>query len=234
MVVKRKISKEKYILAGVLTFLIFGLGLTLGVIIDNYRVKYIEEVSKLQELEYKSIHFQYLYLTTLEDGDDISCPVLKTALEKTISDLSDSLNKFAEYEEETQLNQVDYELAARHYLLDNLRYWLFAKKSKEACGLDMVSILYFYSEDCSVCPNQGIILTYFKKIFKEKVLIFPINVDLENEPMIDIFMQRYNVTSFPTLVIEDERHEGIMMRDELGGLICSVLEESEGCAEIEG
>lgn len=231
MVVKRRISKEKYILAAVLTILIFSLGLTLGAIIDNYRVKYIEDVSKLQEAEYKSLQFQYLYLTTLEQEGE-SCPVLSATLERTVNDLSSSLNKFLEYEKETRLNKDDYQLAARSYLLDNLRYWLFAQKSKEKCGLDIVSVLYFYSEDCSICPNQGIILSYYKKIFGEKILVFPINVDLENEPMINILTTNFNVTSYPTLIIEGKKYEGVIRKDPLGEIICDSLENETECEEL--
>jgi len=228
MVVKRKISRGKYILAGVLTILIFSLGITLGVIVDNYRVQYIEDVSRQQEAEYKSLQFQYLYLTSLEQAGE-SCPVLSATLEKTVTDLSSSLNKFLEYEKETKLNEKDYEFAARSYLLDNLRYWLFAQKSKEKCGLDIVNILYFYSEGCTICPNQGIILSYYKKIFGEKLLIFPINVDLDNEPMIDILIKNFDITTYPTLIIEGEKYEGVMRKDPLGELICSSLENANEC-----
>jgi len=231
MVVKRRISRGKYFLAGFLTILIFSLGLTLGALLDNYRVKYIEDVSRQQEAEYKSLQFQYLYLTTLEEEGQ-SCPVLRATLEKTVNDLSSSLNKFLEYEKKTQLNKQDYNIAARMYLLDNLRYWIFAKKSKEKCGLDIVNILYFYSEDCTVCPSQGIILSYYKKIFGEKLLVFPINVDLEDEPMIKILLENFDITTYPTLIIEGKKYEDVVRKDELKELICSSFENADECEEI--
>ena len=89
----------------------------------------------------------------------------------------------------------------------------------------MVSVLYFYSlKDCTVCPDQGVILTYFKKIFDERLLVFPINVDLEKEePFIKIMRSRYNITSYPSIVIQEKKHEGVVQKTDLSRLICGAF-----------
>ena len=58
---ERKISKEKYILAALLTLLIFSLGLTLGILLDSVRLQKSEKLSKQQEVDYGSLQLQYLY-----------------------------------------------------------------------------------------------------------------------------------------------------------------------------
>ena len=161
MAIKRKISKGKYIFALILTLIIFVLGLALGMLFDNLRVNWAEGENKKQEVDYLSLQFQYLYLTTLKDKN-ASCSVLHSAMEESIMDLSKSLDTFIKYKEETKINKERYGQIGRNYILDNLKYWLFAKKTKEECDLDVVNILYFYSENnCPTCPNQGVILTYF-------------------------------------------------------------------------
>ena len=232
MVVKRKISKDKYVPAFILTSIIFVLGLALGMLFDNLRVKWTESENRGQEVDYLSLQFQYLYLTTLKDKND-SCSALHTAMEKAIRDLSESLQTTIKYKKETKINKKEYELVGRRYILDNLRYWLFAKKTKEECDLDVVNILYFYSEkNCQTCPDQGVILTYFKNKFGDKLLIFPIDVDYEeNEPVITILEKQYKITKTPTLVIEDKKYEGIINEEELKKIICtSFKHEDEICS----
>ena len=228
MAVKRKISKDKYILAFILTSIIFILGLTLGMLFDNLRVKWAEGENKEQEVDYLSLQFQYLYLTTLKDKN-ASCSVLHTSMEKSIGDLSDSLQTFMNYKEQTKINKKEYELVGRVYILDNLKYWLFAKKTKEECDLDVVNVLYFYSEaNCPICPRQGIILTYFKKVFGDKLLVFPIDVDYEEqEPTITILKNQYRITRYPTLIIEDEKYEGVISNEELKKIICASFKHEE-------
>ena len=224
----RELSKNKYILAGVLTILIFSLGLTLGFILENYRYTAVDEINKGQDVNYLSLQLQYLYLNSLSGQNN--CPVLSTALKNTVQDLSASLEEVVSFEENKQLASVRQKLVQRRYILDNLRYWLLAKESKQRCNLDIVTILYFYSSDCSSCPNQGTILTYFKNLFGEKVLIFPINLDLRaDEPTIDIALSQFNVTKYPTLVIADTKYEGVLKRDQLQEIICTSLHNASPC-----
>ena len=96
MVESRPISKDKYIIAGIFTFLIFSLGIVLGMVVDNERIKWLDDTTKEQELNFKSLQFQYLYLTNLGDEPN-TCSALQVALKKTIRDLSDSLTDFQEF-----------------------------------------------------------------------------------------------------------------------------------------
>ena len=228
MAIQRRISKSKYVLAGVMTFMIFSLGLTLGIILDNYRLKWADREIKKQEMEYSSLQFQYLYISTLKAGNE-SCAVLSTALEKSTAQLGESLDRFLEYEKQTNINNGDYQIIRRQYLNDNLRYWFFARRAEELCDLDKVSVLYFHSLDyCEICPRQGVILTYFKKVFDDRLLVFPINVDLESEEsMITILRSRYNVSTYPTLIVEDRRFEGVVEKNELKGIICGAFSSTQ-------
>ena len=231
---QRKLSKDKYILAGVITFLIFALGLTLGFIIDEKRYSLIEEVNMEQEAKYLSLQVQYLYLNSFRSYNN-SCPVLSATLKETVEDLSDTLSEVIAYEEEEEVTDKRKEVVMRRYALDNLRYWLLAQEGKKECHLDLVTILYFYATDCPSCPNQGTILTYFKKQFGEKVLIFPINLDFRTkEPMIEIAMAQFNITKYPTIIIDNKKYEGVIKKEELEPIICKSLKESEYCPKING
>jgi len=225
MTVERKISFDKYILAGLITLLIFSLGLALGMVVDNMRVDATLQANKEQEINYQSLQLQYAFLTSLPNASD-SCPTLKVALDKSVAELGESLDTFEDYKEGgTRINEKDYNLIGRKYLLDNINYWFFSEKAKDLCDINMVSVLYFYSlKDCTVCPDQGVILTYFKKIFDERLLVFPINTDLEKEePFIKIMRSRYNITSYPSIVIQEKKYEGVVQKPELSRLICGAF-----------
>ncbi|MBT4651133.1 hypothetical protein HOC13_01275 [Candidatus Woesearchaeota archaeon] len=229
METKRKISKDKYILAAILTALIFSLGLTLGFLMENYRGNWMEKVNKNQENEYESLQLQYYYINELEGQEDI-CPVLQTTLNGAIEDLSESLSEFLEYEKDSRLDPEEFDMAGRKYLLDNIRYWLFAKKSKELCNLEIVPILYFYEEDCPNCPSQGTLLTYFRNTFEGKVLVFPINMNFQDsESLLKILASEFKVNQYPTLIIDGKKYEGMIPKQQLHELICESLTEDELC-----
>lgn len=221
MVVERKISIKVYVLAGILTFLVFSLGLMLGIILDNERLAWGQEESQKQELHYKSLQLQYLFMNELENTNK-SCNVLQSTLQRTISELGETLDKVIEYKKDAAFNVDNYAILQHQYIIDNLKYWMLAKKTKKMCGTDVVNILYFYSgKNCPRCPDQGVILTYYKKLLKERLLVFPIDIDMkEQEPTIDLLARTFDVEILPTLIIEDKSVEGITSKEGLAELLC--------------
>ncbi|MBR9676430.1 hypothetical protein GOV05_05460 [Candidatus Woesearchaeota archaeon] len=233
MVVKRRVSKARYLIAATITLLIFIPGLLLGMIIDNERVRSLEFQSELQELDFKSLQFNYLYLSYIQNSSE-QCVPLKVNLEYSIKELGKSLDSIEEYKQES--NPKNLELISRKYLLDNLNYWLLSKKTKELCGLDTVSVLYFFNSDCDICPNQGIILTYYKKKLGDRFLVFPINTDMkEDEQMIGLFENIYNITSYPSIVISSTTYKGVVKKEEMRAILCDEYElgiNSSDCQEL--
>ena len=169
-----------------------------------------------------------MYLTSFSNYNN--CPILETALKEATTELDKSLRGVMEFEENNEVNNERKLLMQRRYIVDNLRYWLLAKESKEKCSLDIVPIIYFYNTNCPSCPNQGTILTYYKKLLGEKVLIFPINLDLrKEEPMVEIVMNQFNVDSLPTLIINNKKYVGVVRQEQLGEIICSSLKNASEC-----
>tara|TARA_Y100000310_G_scaffold165353_1_gene165100 strand:+ start:181 stop:876 length:696 start_codon:yes stop_codon:yes gene_type:complete len=225
----RKISKDKYLVAGIITFLIFSLGLTLGFLLEDHRYNLVEEVNTEQDINYLSLQLQYLYLNAFSNQDN--CPILATTLKTTVKDLSDSLGEVIAFEEEKDISETRRNAVMRRYVLDNLRYWLLARESQQRCNLDIVPILYFYAKACPSCPNQGTVLTYFKNLFGEQVLVFPINLDLvHEEPMVEIVASQFDITRYPTIIINNKKYEGVVKKDQLQKLICESLQDSEHCS----
>lgn len=228
MVVKRKVSINRYVVAGVITFLVFTLGLLLGLILDNERVQYLDRRAELQKIDYNSLQLQYLYLSDIQEKNS-SCPALREALKNSIKELSYSLELLETYQENTQINSKEYDLISRKYLLDNIRYWIFSKKTKEICNEDIINILYFYSEnDCDICHNQGTILSYFKIKLQDEILIFPLNIDTK-EDFINLLQVQYNISTYPSIIINDEKFEGVVSKERLLKIVCENSINKEKC-----
>lgn len=218
--VERKFRKERFIAIAFFTFVIFVLGVLIGSVIDNERVDALSYESKVIDIDYKSNQLQYQYFDTL-DKSNKSCKILPKVIEISMDTLSDSLEKITNYKEDGILNDKEYNLLERKYLLDNLKYWMFTKQANTMCNKDTVTILYFYSDsDCKTCPNQGVILTYYKKILQNELLVFPINVDVKDESMIELIKTSYNVTTLPHLVIDEKSNSGLVTKEKMHELLC--------------
>ncbi|MCK4905934.1 MAG: hypothetical protein KAS64_00200 [Spirochaetes bacterium] len=169
----RRIKKNKYALAGILTVLVFTSGLLLGLVINEQKLDYIQQLSKTQSADYASLQFQFNYIENLENSaltNEEKCDVLSATLENNLKLLSPALEKLEAYELNGDIENEDYILLKREYTISNLRYWILAEKSNTMCNTDTISILYFHTQDCPLCNDQGYILSQIKKIFKDQLL----------------------------------------------------------------
>ncbi len=223
--VARKLSTKRYVVAGIITTLVFVLGVSLGIIFENARVVHNEELLKDQEASIASLQLQYFYISEMQNSNDV-CPVLTTALTDSIERLGESLEKVEQTIADNKINYNEKKRIQRIYMQDNIRYWLFSKTVQEKCNSNVLNILYFFSEDCDVCPNQGVVLSYFKKIYQDKILIFPINTDID-EDMINLIKIQFNVTTYPTLIINDQKFQGIVKKDQLNSILCNAFNETD-------
>jgi len=215
---------HRYVIAGVITLLLFLLGFSLAIILDLSRSKWAESKISEQEVEYKSIQMQYQLISEIMNSNknsNESCGAMKVALTSAVIDLNKALDKFLKYEKESRID-IKAETTKREYFLANIRYWMLADKYIERCKPeDLVIILYFYDPICVDCPRQGTLLTYYKNIFGNRLLVFPLDMSLESyEPVANMMKELYNVTYYPTIVINNTKYEGVIEKEELKRLIC--------------
>ena len=229
----RSLSRDKYIIAGTITLGVFLLGLFLGLAIEGKRVNYIESVSRRQNLDFSSLQLQYTFIDQL--SQEKNCLAVQNTFEQNINNLESTRIRLENFDREATLNKNELDMLKNEYLLAQIRYWLLAERTRELCGVDIVNILYFFSDEkeCPDCEKQAFVLTYLKKRFKDKLLIFSFDSKFEVEPMVPLLKKTYNVTAYPTIVIEGEPKIQFQNKDTILKEICSYYKEKpEDCAEI--
>ncbi|MFH0868050.1 MAG: hypothetical protein V1831_01950 [Candidatus Woesearchaeota archaeon] len=216
----RQISKEKYIVAGLITGGIFLLGVLFGLVIEGKRLGYVDDVSKEQNLDFSSLQLQYAFIDQL--SQEKNCEGVSNTFEENVGNLEITRERLETFDQDAKLNKKEFDTLKREYVLAQIRFWLLAKRTKELCGNEMVTILYFLSDnkECPNCDNQAFVLTYLKKIFKEKLLIFSFDSKFNQEPMISILKNTYEITNYPTIVIESEKYEGLTNKEDILKIIC--------------
>jgi hypothetical protein len=217
---RREIYKRKYFITGIFTILIFIVGFFLGIIVDNKRIESIRTKTEIQEIDLIDLQLQYDYLNKIIGQND-NCEVMKIALESAVKRLGESLSKVEKYEEETATKSQDYIRIKKKYLLDNIRYWNVAEEAKEYCNLSVLSVLYFYSDSCEICPNQGVILSYYKNLYGDSLLVFPLDASMQDIGILRMIILKYNITELPSLVINNKVYSGVVNKEELKEIICN-------------
>jgi len=214
----RKRRTGLYAAAFAITTIIFVLGILLGMVVEERRINYAEVRYSQDRVNYESLQLQQLYLATLSNGE--GCEAFSATLDNYVKRLEETRTRVERYSEDASLQPRELDELRRRYVIAELNYWLLARKTKETCESDVVSVVYFYSKDCSECQNQGYVLDYLKKVFGERLLVFALDADFKQEDMIAIVKNTFNVTQTPSLIVESEKFEGFISKDKLSEIIC--------------
>lgn len=217
MAVKRKLSIKKYLLAFVLTIIIFSGGIVAGILLENARLQFAQQSTLEEKVNLRSLQLQQQFI----QSGSADCPTLHKILDNSINELGRKNELIVDYEQRAILNDKEFQLQRRDYFLTEIQFYLIAKEIEQKCQKQSVKILYFYDRD--KYETQGDILGYLKKRFGPDLLIFSFDVEFIEEPMIHILLTSYNITTFPAIVIEDTIFEGHKKVEELKAEICKTF-----------
>ncbi len=207
--VKRKqemVSFKVYVFTFILTVIIFSLGLLLGVTLENERQRIVHE----DLVQYQSDLENIMLQEALIEGDSMECesfPLMFKDLYKNLDNMGETLE---DYQARGKFHESEFEKLKVQYTTLSIRTWLLMEKVRKSCPGDLSTILYFYSsKSCRDCLSQGVVLDAIKKEYGMRVMIFPIDKDLEH-PGVHSLSAYFNVTTAPTLVVNSRiKHEGL-------------------------
>ena len=216
-------------MAFLLTLIIFSLGVLMGLTIEGKRISMDERLLQEQELELSSSQLQYAFINSL--GDKESCPTVQSVLGENLFNLEKISRKVVEHAADSKLSDQEFDRLKRRYSLEQLRYWFLAENVREQCEQSFTRVIYFYSDNqnCQYCREQAVVLNYLKAIFGESLLVFSLDEQLD-EPMIRLLKKNYDVTEFPTLIVEDSVIVGepFVSNEQLTKEVCSIINH-ESC-----
>ncbi|MEM4336413.1 MAG: hypothetical protein QXG86_00205 [Candidatus Woesearchaeota archaeon] len=218
--------KGKYFIAAFITAAIFLLGMLFGMVIEGKRSDLLNGVVEEQKLFFGSLQLQYQLISEFEQQKN--CPAVSATFEEYVKELVKAQERLDKYEKDsTGINKENFLMLKQEYTQAEINYWLLARKTKELCDRDFVTILFFYApeEQCVYCNEQSFVLTYLKELLKEKVLIFSFDATLEKEPLIKMLINIYNIKNYPAIVVDGKPFEGLQDRDFILKLVCKEFKE---------
>jgi len=215
----RKVNWKIYVFSLIVTIMIFVLGLSIGLVIEKERLQAVEEINLDQNVKMKSLQLQQFYL----ESGDVNCEAMNNLFEVNMQELSESMNRVIEYNKKSLIDSSLFEYQLRDYFLTEIQFLLFSSEIEKSCGMDAVTVVYFYDE--SQQDVQGDVLDYLKKIFGQEMLVFSFDSTFKEEPMIDVLISSYGVETFPAVIVNGEKFEGGVGAGELKEYICSEFKE---------
>lgn len=214
---KKQINVGTLLSAFIISTILFVAGLYVGYGISTQKLSSVEKEILEINRDVENFQIQFLLLDVL--GENATCPVLKNTL-SDINKRSYALGSKLEASnpESEILTYREYINLKKEYSRVLIGYWLLANKFQKSCLSDITTIVYFYSKTCDRCDDQGVVLTYLKNKYGEKLLVFALDTDLD-EPSIEAIKKHYEIKKYPSLIINGKLYEGFLGVDELEEII---------------
>jgi hypothetical protein len=212
---KRTVSVPIYAAAFAISLAIFLVGIYIGTLIDQANIRSIsDDVSNISE---KVASIQLLLLA--EGNSSAFCPVYSSSLDSIDGDVERIGYKLTYLEDEKGV--YDAELKKKYFIVEAESY-LLSQKVRSLCGDDSVLLINFYSNaDCERCRDQGV------EILKARDALSSSGIDVKlfsfdgeiGSPVAEAFAMQYNVTSYPSVVINGRTYGGFKGSDDLQAYI---------------
>lgn len=197
-------QKHAFWQALIVTIIIFGVGVFLGVVLENWRTSKVTDLYQQSELGILDIKLQ----SEIYSLGEFDC---KKAVEENIA-FADKIFEEAKilenYEDASRLTK---NLKIQHKKYDLLRTNLLLNsiKIKEKCGEDYNEIVYFYQYDnpsLEIKAKQSVFSKILTELKEEKgydILLIPIAGD-NDITAINLLIDEYEIKELPTIMINRE------------------------------
>ena len=196
---ERTISWGIYAVAFAAAVVIFGIGMWAGLQIERGVTDQLMGTASTLNQNWVSLET----LLLMEDSP-MFCTYLQDQMTSFDSETFD-LGKKIGYMEERR--GVDPNLKSEYMSLE-IRDYLTAQRINKRCGTNTSLILYFVSSSsCPTCPQQGTELT--KARDNNDIRVYTFDMDVTNS-MVGSLAKIYNITNYPSIVVNDKTYSGIM------------------------
>lgn len=201
---------KKYLLTFLITVLVFLSAFALSNFFNDKKITSLREIEDKISTDIMSSETQYSLLAE-SSCKDLSGNVLS-------QELNTLAQKLTYTEENLGKNSSDLIRLKTYYTLLQIKDYLLMKKISVKCNTKPVFILYFYSNDCTECEQQGYVLTYLREQYPNlRIYSFDYNMD---NPALRTMISLFKVkNTLPAIVINDKVYNGFIDKDKISSTL---------------
>ncbi len=212
----KKLNWSRHLTVLLATAIIFAGGFYLS---NTIVEKKISAISKLQQglsIDILSLETQFSIL------NQAPCKNLnESTLTKELYDISQKLESVGN---SLGKDNPDFLMLKKYYSILEIKHWLLLKKTAKECKMNLVSIVYFYSDkkSCPFCEDQGYILTTLREKYPF-LRIYSFDYNLMLAPL-DTIKSIYKLKQdLPILIVNDDEMYGIKPKEELEEILSQYI-----------
>lgn len=213
--------RRVYIQAGILSLLVFFIGIMAGIWIDNARLGGIR--SSLSESDINSYDARLLNAYLQRFGKEY-CSV---ALEQNLAYNERIYNEGSKIESKISANifTPEVEQEWRRYTLLQTQFWLNSVELKEKCNFDYHTVVHLFRQKNTTTAEeinskvQASVLLDLKEKCGNKIMLIPITKDT-NLIVVEAIAKQFDISEYPAVIVDESFvFQGVTTQDKLNELV---------------
>lgn len=200
---------QRYIIAFVITSLVFISGFFIGSRIASSRTEEIQRGLQNDLLDFQSLELE---LSMIKESK--ACDYISYRLPDIIRRKVELGRKF----DVGDIPEEDAELLKKQYVISLTRYWFFSEVQEKDCNITTPRIMFFF-DDTEMSREQGRVLDYTVYKSNQTISVFAFNTEWKG-PIVRLLMANYQVQKLPAVIINGTKYEGLQGRDQLEKIMC--------------
>lgn len=203
-----------------LTVLVFVLAFLLNHAMDFLRISVVAEAIQDHEISTQAFAVEQAFMNELGES---KCGLLSNRIGELMTELRKVGGKLGAYSRFSPLRKQDFDYLKRKYFLLELRLYTMVQSLNKECAKPYVPILFFYEIDHDESERQGFILEEISKAYEDEVFVVSFDKDYQDEPLVQLLAEHYEVEEAPIVVIDGQRFQGLTYVGPLNQSIQKIL-----------
>ena len=202
---------KKYLLAFVITALIFGTAIAISSSINNKRLNEVRSLQDSISINILSSETQFNLLKEAACDD-----LFSSAFGQELGNVSDRLSYM-----ESIGKGADPEVVTlkRYYSLLEIKDFLLITGTASKCPKRPITILYFYTADCPDCDRQGEVLTYLRQHHPDILRVYSFDYALDVSALKTLANIHKVKVPLPAVVINNKTLTGFHSIEDIEALV---------------
>lgn len=210
------INKEKYVVAFLVTTLVFVVGIFVGSEITRSGTGSFLRAMQMDLLEGQSLEVEASILGLIGKQED-KCAYLESRLPAIVKKKVEIGRKF----DLGNVRSDERELLSSQFVVSLGKYFVFNELQKQECNLQKPEILFFKDESEASRQQAKVLDNIVFKLGDINILVFTFHVAFkEDQEIIRLFYSANNVTTTPAIIIKGVKYEGFQPLEKVTDVLC--------------
>lgn len=190
-----------FLKASVAALLLIGLGVLVGLQMDDRRTGYLNEQLRQTDLQAETFIVTNTYL---EESSQNYCSVVSGQIPELARQNADIGRDLQSFSGQSISESRNYDFIKRKYYVNQLKLYNILKSYRERCRSN-ATLIFFFFDGSADSKRQGSVLTQYRKTVDNRTYVFSYNLETDDSQVLDILKTDFNVDEGPMIVINGNR-----------------------------